>query len=66
MNDIITLTPQMMVVLAILAFTIFLFVSEIVRIDVAAIAIMVSLGLLGMVPGGYRVMDFMKAGLGMT
>lgn len=50
MNDIITLTPQMMVVLAILAFTIFLFVSEIVRIDVAAIAIMVSLGLLSMVP----------------
>ncbi len=50
LNDIITLTPQMMVVLVILAFTIFLFVSEIVRIDVAAIAIMVSLGLLGMVP----------------
>ncbi|MHA7879990.1 MAG: SLC13 family permease [Saccharospirillum sp.] len=50
MSDIITLTPQMMVVLAILAFTIFLFVSEIVRIDVAAIAIMVLLGLLSMVP----------------
>lgn len=50
MSEIITLTPQMMVVLAILGFTIFLFVSEIVRIDVAAIAIMVMLGLLSMVP----------------
>lgn len=50
MSEIITLTPQMMVVLAILAFTIFLFVSEIVRIDVAAISIMVMLGLLSMVP----------------
>ncbi len=42
----ITLTLEMMVVLGILAFTIYLFVSEIVRVDVAAILIMVLLGLL--------------------
>ena len=39
------LTPQMMLVLAILAFTIYMFVSEIVRVDVAAIIIMILLGL---------------------
>jgi len=39
------LTPQMMLVLGILAFTIYMFVSEIVRVDVAAIIIMILLGL---------------------
>jgi len=46
-----TLTTEMIVVLALLGFTIFLFVSEIVRVDVAAISVMVLLGLLSLVPG---------------
>ncbi len=40
-----TLTPQMILVLILLAFTIYLFVSEVVRVDVAAIMIMLVLGL---------------------
>ncbi len=46
------LTPDMILVLAILAGAIFLFVSEIVRIDVAAILIMVVVGLTGLVEAG--------------
>jgi di/tricarboxylate transporter len=46
-----TLTTEMIVVLGLLALTIFLFVSEIVRVDVAAISVMVLLGLLSLVPG---------------
>ncbi|MBW4709943.1 SLC13 family permease, partial [Roseobacter sp. YSTF-M11] len=46
----ITLTLQMSVVLGLLAFTVFLFVSEIVRIDLAAISVMVLLGLLSQIP----------------
>lgn len=45
MDDPITLTPEMIWVLGIIAFTIFLFVSEIVRVDVAAVSIMILLGL---------------------
>lgn len=45
-----TLTTEMMVVLALLGLTIFLFVSEVVRVDVAAIAVMVLLGLLSLIP----------------
>ncbi len=45
-----TLTAQMSMVMAVLALTVFLFVFEIVRIDVAAISIMVLLGLTGLVP----------------
>ena len=43
--DPISLTYEMTVVLALLGFTVFLFVSEIVRIDLAAILVMVLLGL---------------------
>ena len=50
MTDPITLTAEMMLVLAILAFTIYLFVSEKVRVDVAAILVMVILGITTMVP----------------
>lgn len=46
-----TLTTEMVVVLALLGLTIFLFVSEVVRVDVAAISVMVLLGLLSLVPG---------------
>ena len=47
----IALTTEMIAVLAILGFTIFLFVSEIVRVDVAAVMIMVLLGLTSLIPG---------------
>lgn len=47
----IALTLPMMVVLGLLAFTVVLFVSEVVRIDFAAILVMVMLGLLSQVPG---------------
>ena len=45
-----TLTSDMMMVLSVLTFTIVLFVFEVVRVDVAALTIMVILGLLGLVP----------------
>ena len=51
------LTFEMVVVLAVLAFTIFLFVSEIVRVDVAAFLIMVMLGMLTAVPGLETLVD---------
>ncbi len=47
----------MSVVLGLLAFTVFLFVSEIVRIDLAAIMVMVLLGLLSQVPGLQSLAD---------
>ncbi len=47
----ISLTYEMVAVLAILAFTIFLFVSEIVRVDLAAILVMVILGACSYLPG---------------
>jgi di/tricarboxylate transporter len=45
-----TLTGDMMLVLVVLTATIGLFVSELVRVDVAAILVMVVIGLLGLVP----------------
>lgn len=45
-----TLTGDMMLVLAVLAITIALFVFEVVRVDVVALTVMVLLGLLGLVP----------------
>ena len=45
------LTYEMMTVLGLLAFTVFLFVSEIVRIDLAAVLVMVLLGGLSYLPG---------------
>ena len=41
----------MMAVMGILGLTIFLFAFEVVRVDVAAVCIMVLLGLTSMVPG---------------
>ena len=49
--EVITLTYPMMVVLGLLAFTVILFVSEVVRIDFAAILVMVLLGLISQLPG---------------
>jgi len=51
------LTFEMVVVLAVILLTIGLFVSEIVRVDVAAFSIMVLLGLLTMVPGLESLVD---------
>ncbi len=52
-----TLTMEMMVVLGLLAFTIFLFVSEIVRVDLAAVAVMVTVGALSYLPGLENLAD---------
>ncbi len=51
MAEPISLTTDMLVVLGLLGITIYLFVSEVVRVDVAAIMVMVTLGLLTMFPG---------------
>jgi di/tricarboxylate transporter len=45
-----TLSGDMMLVLVVLSATIGLFVSELVRVDIAAILVMVVIGLLGLVP----------------
>lgn len=49
--EVTVLTFEMMVVLGLLAFTVFLFVSEIIRIDLAAMLVMVMLGGLATLPG---------------
>ncbi|MEO1865290.1 MAG: SLC13 family permease [Pseudomonadota bacterium] len=51
MTETIVLTAEMMAVMGILGLTIFLFAFEVVRVDVAAVCIMVLLGLTSMVPG---------------
>ncbi len=51
MPETLTLTMEMGAVLGILAITIFLFAFEVVRVDVAAISIMVLIGLTALVPG---------------
>ncbi|RQD67052.1 MAG: SLC13 family permease [Desulfonatronovibrio sp. MSAO_Bac4] len=50
MSGTIVLTTEMIWVLGILGLTVFLFISEIVRVDVAAVMIMMLIGLLGVVP----------------
>lgn len=47
----IVLTTDMIVVLGLLAFTVFLFVSEIVRVDLAALIVLVVIGVLSYLPG---------------
>ncbi len=47
----VSFTLEMGVVIATLCFTVFLFVSEIIRIDLAAILVLVLIGLLSYVPG---------------
>ncbi len=51
MTETLTLSTEMIAVLGILGLTIALFVSEVVRVDVAAIIIMVLLGLSSIIPG---------------
>ena len=55
--DTLVLTFEMGAVLAILAFTVFLFVSEIIRIDLAAILVMVLLGVLSYIPSLSNLAD---------
>jgi len=55
--DAVALTTEMSVVLGLLGFTVFLFVSEIVRVDHAAILVMILLGLLTFVPGLENIAD---------
>ena len=50
-------TTEMAVVVATLAFTVFLFVSEIIRVDLAAILVLVIIGILSYVPGLENVAD---------
>ncbi|MBE9486566.1 MAG: SLC13 family permease [Chloroflexi bacterium] len=57
MTETISLTPQMMVVLGLLGVTIVLFAFEILRIDLAALSVMVLLGLLSVVPGLEGISD---------
>ena len=57
MTEALTLTNEMMVVLGFLAFTIYLFVFEVVRVDVAAVIVMVLLGLTALVPGLEPIVD---------
>ncbi len=51
MTETLQLTGEMVAVIAILLFTVYLFAFEVVRVDVAAICIMVLLGLTALVPG---------------
>ena len=51
------LSFDMMVVLALLAFTVALFAFEIVRVDLAALLVMVTLGLLSQFPGLEKLAD---------
>ena len=48
---------EMAVVMAALAFTIFLFVSEIIRIDLAALLVLVLIGILSYLPGLAQLAD---------
>ena len=51
------LTTEMIVVLAVLGVTVFLFVTEAFRIDLTAILAMVTLGLLSQLPGLHNLAD---------
>jgi len=48
--EMLPLTNEMLMVFAILAYTILMFVTEVIRVDVAALLILVMLGLTGLVP----------------
>jgi hypothetical protein len=60
MSETLILTPQMMVVLGLLGLTVVLFAFEIVRIDIAAVSVMVLLGLLSLLPGLQGMADPLK------
>jgi di/tricarboxylate transporter len=50
MAENLTLTTDMVLVLGVLVITILLFITEVVRVDVAALCVMVIVGLLGLIP----------------
>ncbi|MGH1575668.1 SLC13 family permease [Planktotalea sp.] len=50
-------TTEMAVVIGLLGFTVFLFVSEIVRIDLAAVLVLVIVGILSYIPGLENLAD---------
>ena len=50
MTENLTLTTDMVLVLGVLVVTILLFITEVVRVDVAALCVMVMVGLLGLIP----------------
>jgi len=52
-----TFTTEMAVVIGLLCSTVFLFVSEIIRIDLAALLVLVLVGILSYVPGLERLAD---------
>jgi len=66
MVETLELSTEISLVLALLAFTIYLFVSEVVRVDVAAICVMVLLGLSTMIPGIDPVIDVNKIFVGFS
>ncbi len=51
MPEILNLTAEIAGVIAILILTIYLFAFEVVRVDVAAISVMVLIGLTALIPG---------------
>ena len=53
----IPLNPEMVMVLGFIFLTLFLFISEIVRVDVAAIIVMVLLGAASYIPGFTNIAD---------
>ncbi len=55
--DPLVLTTEMMVVLGLLALTVGLFVSEVLRVDLSAIVVMVLLGVLSYLPGMSNLAD---------
>ena len=55
--EVLTLTTEMIVVLCVLGFTMFLFVSEILRVDLSAVLIMVLIGGLSYLPGLENLAD---------
>ena len=57
MPEAVSLTTEMIWVLGLLGFTVVLFAAEVVRVDIAAIIIMVLLGLLTLVPGLEGIID---------
>ena len=55
--DTLAFTTEMAVVIGLLCFTVFLFVSEIIRIDLAALLVLVIVGILSYVPGLENLAD---------
>ena len=66
MTETIHLSAEMIGVLGILAFTIYLFAFEVVRVDVAAISIMVLIGLSSLIPGYGGLIDPQEVFIGLS